>query len=403
VAIARRAPVAASRSPRLITPVGTIADWLTLLGAALIPNGGLALGGRLGFAYGDLVLNLAFAARMAHLLIGGLPMAKLRRQAFLLGFIGAFGGAGFISGLVNGNPVTFEYLFVVFALVECVVLVATFGGDDHREAHRRLAMAFAVGTTVLALSSFYSPTAIGRAIGYAIHPNALGHSLIMGLAVAVWLWDHAPSTRQRFVWAGSVVLCLGGIIESGSRGSTLAVGVFAIAYLALRGDLRVALAAVGVAWLATVALLAGGVELGQGNPIERLFVGNETSEYSDQERRNLLSDNLEDIGEDPIFGKSWTEIPDIHVVYFQGWVGGGFICALLLMLQGVTMLLLPLWQRRRDLALACGCAGLAVAWLFTNIFVARDQWLFIALAFGLSPSPLTLLRRADTGPAPTPT
>jgi hypothetical protein len=390
VAIARRAPAAVHRAPRLITPLGKVADALTLVGVALIPNGGLGFGGRLGFAFGDAVLVLAVVARTAHLLIAGLPMAKLRRQSFLLGFIAAFAGAGFISGLVNGNPISFIYLFVVFAMLECVLLVGTFGGDDHEDNVRRLAIAFAVGTTVLALSSFYSPTALGRAIGYAIHPNALGHSLIMGIAVSLWLWDQARSFRERVVWAGAVVLGFGGMIQSGSRGGVLALGVLLLLYLALRGDLRLTLAAVGVAWVAVISLLMGVVELGAGNPIERLFVGNLTSEYSDLERNALVSKNLKDIGEDPIFGKDWSEIPDIHVVYFQGWVGGGFIPALLLMLLGVTMLAMPFWQRRRDLALACGLAGLAVAWLFTNIFVHRDQWIFLALAFGVSGSPLVL-------------
>jgi hypothetical protein len=389
VAIARRTP-ALRRAPRLVTPVGRIADALTLLGVGLIPNGGLAFGGRLGFAYGDMVLILALAARVAHALIGGVPMAKLRRQSYLLGILGAFAGFGFVSGLVNGNPITFAYLFVVFVTTECVVLVATFGGEDHRQNVRRLAIAFAAGCAVLAMSSFYGPTHVGRAIGYAIHFNALGHTLIMGLAVALWLWDNAPNLRERAIWAGTVLLCLAGIIESGSRGGVLALGVLFFLYLALRGNLWLALAAVATAWVAVIVLLMGVVELGEGNPIERLFVGNTTSEFSDLEREQLLEQNLKDIAEDPVFGKDWDLIPDIHIVYFQGWVGGGFLCALLLMVLGLTMLVMPFWQRPRDLALACGLSGLAVAWLFTNIFAARDQWLFLAMAFAVSPSPLLL-------------
>ena len=55
-------------------------------------------------------------------------------------------------------------------------------------------------------------------------------------------------------------------------------------------------------------------------------------------------------------------------------------------LLGLTMLFMPLWQRPRDLALACGAAGIAAAWCFTNVLTARDQWIYIALTFAMSRS-----------------
>lgn len=377
-------------SPRVISPIGWLADGLTLVAAVLLPNAGLAIGGRLGIGYGDIIFGLACAVRGVHLIVGGLPIVRLRRWSFLLGVVSILLGAGFISGIVNGNPITSIYLFMVFALFGAVIMVGTFGGDDHEQNMRRLASAFAAGCCLLSVSSFLGPSAQGRNIGWAIHPNALGHSLIMGLAVTVWLLDRSTTFRSRLIWTGGVFLCVAGVMSSGSRGSTIAIGVFGLSYLVLRGNFRVVLATLAVAWVAVLVLLVGAVDLGIGNPIQRLFGNDLTSQYSDAERAQLLEENLEDIGQDPLFGKGWDTITNIHVVYFQAWVGGGALPALTVMLLGVTMVLMPLWQPRRELALACGAAGLAVAWLVTNIFTARDQWIFLALVFGQSHSPLAL-------------
>ena len=377
-------------SPRLVTPVGRIADALTLASVFLLPNAGLAVGGVLGIGYGDILLGFAFIARAFHVLIGGIPMVRLRRWSFLLGITGAICGAGLISGIINGNPVTSLYIFLVIALLGTTLIVGTFGQDDHERNVRLIGTALALGCCLLALSSFYQPAVRGRTIGYAVHPNALGHSLIMGIAVIVWLIDRSTTFRQRVVWAGALVLCLAGLMNSGSRGGTLAVFVFGSLYLLLRGNLRVVLLTLAALWLAGLALLLGAVELGVGNPLERLFVGNTTSQFADLDRQEKLEENFEDIREDPIFGKGWDTISEIHVVYFQGWIGGGAVPAVLFMLLGVTMATMALWQPKRELALACGAAGIAVAWLFTNIITARDQWVFIALVFAQSPSPLVL-------------
>ena len=370
--------------------IGLIADWLTLLGIGLAPNGGLGFGGTLGIAYADVVFGMAAAARGLHLLVSGVPVARLRRVSFLLGIIGLLLGAGLFSGFVNGSPITGIYFNIFFSFVGSVILVATYGGDDNEEAIRHIVMAFVIGCAFLGASSFFGPTSQDRSIGWAVHPNALGHSLIMGIGGAIWLFDGARGQWAKVAWAVAGVLALGGEFQSGSRGGILAMAVLFTLYLALRGSIRAVLVGIAVAWLMAMTLATGVVELATGNPIARLVEGNETTHGSDEQRRNLISENLRDIGEDPIFGKGWDTIVDVHVVYFQGWVGGGAIPAMALMILGVTMLAMPFWQRPRDLGLACAAAGVAVAWLFTNILTARDQWFFLACVFALSPSPLVL-------------
>jgi hypothetical protein len=386
-ALAIRRPSVQSRSA-----IGPIADWLTLLGLVLAPNGGLGFGGRLGIAYADIVFGLAAAARGLHLLLSGVPVAKLRRVSFLLGMLAVFCGAGLISGLVNGTPLSGLFIFTAMSFVGAVLLVATFGGDDHDDNVRRLVTAFAIGCAILGASSFYGPTAQDRSIGYAVHPNALGHSCIMGVGAAVWLFDRSKTLLAKGAWAFAAALAIGGIFQSGSRGGVLAIATMFTLYLALRGSLRAVLVGAFAAWLFAMVLATGAVHLAAGNPIARLIEGNPTTYGSDDARRELISGNLRDIGEDPLFGKGFGVITDIHVVYFQGWVGGGAIDAFVLMLLGLTMLLMPFWQRPKDLGLACAAAGIAVAWLFTNILTARDQWFYIGLVFSVSPSPLVLGR-----------
>jgi hypothetical protein len=374
--------------------IGRIADLLMLLGVVLAPNAGLAIGGRLGFGFVDLVLGFAAIARGFHLIIEGIPIGGLRRQSFLLGLLSVFSVSAVVSSLVIDGP-PLILITVIVATLGTGLLVATFGKGGVVEPERdllRLAQALGVGVAILAISCFLGPKSVeGRAIGFAIHPNALGHSCVMGVAVAVWLWDNAKTTRGRRGWAFVALLNVAAVMQSGSRGGLLALAVGVVAYLALRGNLRLRLAAIAGAWLMVFVVVAGIIRIPAENPIQRLVSSSPSSQYSNEARRGLLEEDLENIGEAPVFGKGYDTVVDVHVVYFQGWIGGGAVDGFILMLLGTTMLLLPLWQRPRDLALAAGAAGIAVAWLFTNILTARDQWIFVALAFATARS-ISVLR-----------
>jgi O-antigen ligase len=306
-----------------------------------------------------------------------------------------FSLAGVVSSVANGLALPQILIQVIVSTLGSVFLVATFGsgGGEHRARDLlRLGQAFALGTMILSLSCFLGPKSNeGRSIGWAIHPNALGHSCVIGVFVCTWLWDNARTTRGRLLWAFGAVLNVGAIMESGSRGALLGLGIGGLIYLALRGNFRLKLAAIGMAWFFVLVLVTGVVQLPAGNPIQRLVVGGANTEGSNEARRQLLAEDLENIAEDPIFGKSYDDIINVHVVYFQAWIGGGAVDGFILMLIGTTMLIMPLWHRPRDLALACGASAIAVAWLFTNIMTARDQWIFIALAFATA-RPLSILR-----------
>jgi hypothetical protein len=369
--------------------LGRIADYLTLLGVFAAPLYGKGIGGITGIAYADIILGFAAIARGAHLLTVGFRLKTLQRHSFLLGTMGLFAFLGLVSGFVNGtNPLAWGFVRVVIATVGSVILMATHG-DQGAGARRQLLTAFGLGTVVLSLTSFTGYQLQGRALGWSVHPNALGHSCMMGTATAVWLWDNTRKPLERWFWVGAVFLNLAAIMNSGSRGALLGVWVGAMIYFALRGNRRLNLAAIFGTFLMIMILAVGIVHLPANNPLTRLLQQGQSSSsgaLSDQARSELLKSDMARIDANPWWGDGFDDIVNVHVAYLQGWVAAGFLAGLVTMVLGVVMLFLPLLSKRKDLALACGAAAIATAWVFTNIFTARDQWLYLAIVFSTAQS-----------------
>jgi len=372
--------------------VGRVADGATLLGLFLAPLYGKGLGGLTGLAYADIALGFAFMVRCVDLLFTGVRRVSLVRHSFVLGLIGLFTADGIITGLIDGrNPMEWEFIRITIAIVTTVVLVATYGDQEHRErqAKKHLIIAFVVGTIVLALSSFGGPRLAGRPLGWSTHPNALGHSCMMGVFAAIWLWDDARTRTERLVWMGVAGLNFIAIMNSGSRGGFIGVAAAGAIYLWRCGDRKLTLAGIVVV-LMSVSLVAGGVvKLGDTNPVTRLLTQTQedsASGLSDQARHQLLATDLQRIADHPIIGNGFKDIWLVHVAYLQPMVGAGVVGGLVAIFYGLGMLLLPFITRRRDLALACLCTAVAIAWLMTNIFTLRDQWALIAIAFASAES-----------------
>ena len=196
---------------------------------------------------------------------------------------------------------------------------------------------------------------------------------MMGLASCVFLYDRAETTRGRQLAGLAALLNLMGIFLSGSRGSLIGAWVGIMLYLCLARRPAFTIAAVVVTYIAVLILAAGVVQLPASNPINRLV--NQTGDTSgaNQQREEALRRTLDTIDDSPVFGAGYDGIVAIHIVYLQGWVGSGAVGGLTLMLLGATMLVLPVTQPRQSLALACGAAAVAVAWIFTNILTTRTS------------------------------
>ena len=394
----RGGSVPAERGASAAALLGRIADGLTVAGLFFVPIYVPNIGGAYGIVASDVLLGLAAMARGVHIAAAGVSRKAIYRQSYLLGVLGVFALAGVVAQFANHqNPIIWAYLRVVIATAGSVLLVATFGGDDWAANRFRLVRAFGLGCFVLALSSLQGAALQGRPIGWSIHPNALGHSCVMGLFAAIWLVDNVKGRYERMFWAASAVACLYAIMQSGSRGGLLGLWAGGVLYLALRGNLRAIVGAIAATWFAVLLVAGGVVTLPASNPINRLFNEETGSGLSNDARRDLLDEDFEIIGKSPIFGGGFADddlVINVHVVYLQGWVAAGAVAGFCLMLIGATMLFLPFVTQRKDLALACGCAAVAVAWLFTNILNLRDQWLFIAIAFAGARS-ISVLRATD--------
>jgi hypothetical protein len=394
------ASVPDERGADALALLGRIADYLTIVAMFFVPLFVPNLGGITGVTAADVIVAFALMARGLHVMVAGFPRAGLRRHSYLLGLLVLFAGAGMVSLVVNHeSPLTWGYWRLVFSTAGSVFLVATYGRQNTWEHNRvQLLRAYGLGCLVLALSTVQGPQIQGRPIGWSLHPNSMGHSCVMGIGTSVWLLENLKGRYERWFWTGTALACAFGVMQSGSRGGLFGLWVGVMLYLCLRGSRRAVVGAIVGTWLASMLLAFGVVTLPANNPITRILHKEETgSIYSDQQRGEYLEHDYALISDHPIFGVGFSDdllIINVHVVYLQGWLAAGAVAGFVTILIGLTCLFLAFVTRKRDLALASAAAAVAVAWIVTNILQFRDQWLFLAIAFGSAQS-ISVLRARD--------
>ena len=368
--------------------VARVADWCTI--------GGVAVGSMSAVEAGllsaaDGLLGLAAFLRVLQLFGPGIDFREVRRYGFLLGVLGVFTVGGVLSGVANGDPLAWDFIRIVIATLGSVLVVATYATNAER-LHRLLRV-FCLGGTALAISGFVMAAPDGgRAVGLSIHPNGLGHSLMLSIMASIYLVEQSRDRRARLFWLGAIVLQLAALMDSGSRGSFVGLGVGLFLYLLLSADRRVVLAGIAVAYLVAMVSFTGMVHLPENNPISRF---SSEGGGSNQDREIQLDNALAKVREDPLFGEGFRLIILVHVVYLQGWVGAGALGVIALVGLGLAFVVWPFFQTRRTLVLACALTAIGVAWLFTNALTLRDQWLFLAIVFRMTASPLSALNRRE--------
>jgi O-antigen ligase len=383
--------------PRLL--IAQVADGLTLLAIFFAPMLKLGVGGG---TVSDILLLLVIAMRSVQFCGPGLDLTEIRRHAFLLTLLGIYAVSGFVSGLVNNIPGWGEHLLAIYASLGSVFVVATYIRGE--ATLRSLIKWFALGTATLAASALVLPAegSVGRATGLSTHPNFLGHSSITGFCAAAYLYENSKTPWARRGWVLCAMLTGLAIVRCGSRGAFLGIAFAGLLYLVLTRDRRYILIAVTVLWLGVVSIGAGVVKLPASNPIARFTSADISTQGSNKEREERLSEALDKVQQDPVFGTGSTGLVAIHVVYLQAWVGAGFVGAFVIIFLGGVMGVLPLFQPRRTLWLACGACAVAIAWAFTNLLGIRDQWLFLAVVFRMCQSPLQALNHGADTPRPVP-
>ncbi len=375
-----------SGPPRFL--VTQVADALTLAAVVLAPLIKVSFAGG---TMSDLLLALALLARLVQFAGPGLDFSEIRRHAFMLIVLGCYALAGFISGIALGGPPSPQHAVVVFATFGSVLVVATYIRDQ--ASITRLVKAYALGSTTLAISSFVMQQRadLGRVIGLSTHPNFLGHSCMIGSFASVYMLERAHGRRNQVFWTAATAVQVIGLMQSGSRGGLLGLVVAGFLYLCFSQNRRYVLGAIAIGYVAVMLLALGAVKLPEGNAITRLASRDVQTQGSNQQREEALQEALAEIKASPVLGKGSTLIVGIHVVYLQAWIGVGVVGAFAIMSLGAMMLLRSITQPPEGLALACGAAAIAIAWIFTNVLGLRDQWLFLAVAMRATASPLTLL------------
>lgn len=220
----------------------------------------------------------------------------------------------------------------------------------------------------------------GRIFGLSTHPNVLGLTALLAVALALYLWDDQP--RLRWLIGPAGLICGLGVWESGSRAAlVVTVGVVGI-YPVLSRSIEAALALTGVAGVG--AYLVGralSIENDSVNVLTRLF-GAGSASASDQVRAQHAQEAAEEISRDPFLGSGLAaDTLDTHNIYLQVLQAGGIalLVAFVVLLAAVVRRPFLVEARFRLLALA-GIAYVVVGPL-TPILWDRYIWAVLALPF----------------------
>ncbi len=381
----RYSPITEGAPPARSTPTYSIFDrfarWSTLIAVAFVPAIGFnLLGGPL--SVGDIMLLVAAMFRVGQMATTGLDLGELRKHDIMVVLSICIGLGGFTAGVVNDQPLPISLIQTIIATAGTVFVVSSYGSTER--GIRELGRAFALGSMLWAISGAFVTPILGRWTGYATHPNIYGHTSIMGFAACLACYDWAKTKPLKTLWSVGVCLNVFAMYQSGSRGALLGVGIAGFLYLVVTRRRALIFLTLGAFWMAAIVLLGGFYDPPDGSALGRLLGQQENVAGSNQERSESLSDTLDIIYEKPILGDGFVNAILVHVVYLQFWSAGGLLAGLPVMLLGAALLFLPFGRPPRARAFPCGAAGVAVAWLFTNIFFARDQWIFIILALRMA-------------------
>lgn len=167
-----------------------------------------------------------------------------------------------------------------------------------------------------------------RMNGLTDHPNTLGITAAISIPIAVYF---ATTMRRTWIPIVAVVLLLGGILASGSRGAQAVAPVCALASVfsipkgESTGRIRsVAALATVLGGLVVAAALPARVRTG----LLRTISGSPDSAGSNSERLRLFRAAVADWQAHPIFGSGIRHLVEAHNVYLQFLASGGLVLAM---------------------------------------------------------------------------
>lgn len=242
-----------------------------------------------------------------------------------------------------------------------------------------------------------------RAMGLTTHPNQLAIISVLASGPAIAL---AASVRSHWRWplmAGGAIFPLA-ILSSGSRAGVLGYAAVILLFACVARNRSLVLAALAGPLLAAMLVLAGLVPLPTPNALQRLLGSDnprveQSLEWSNAERRELLSETLARIERHPLTGEGFTFVYEAHNIVLQLWSAAGVLGLLGLVLIVRHLLRVParLVRQRRMLmdtdpgplvlvGLCAGFTGYLVVALFQSQIADHHIWLTATLISLLAPA-----------------
>ncbi len=274
----------------------------------------------------------------------------------------------------------------------------------HEKTAERALLTFAGGCAALSLLQVSgvvgrpveADAVIVRFTAFGFHPNNLARILMLGLLALIGLsFGRGKSLVRSLLIAGPFVVLIGAaLLQTGSRGALLALGI-GLMTLVLRGGTFFSKALNGVGLLVLLGLLV--LAALQSDVMRARFVN--TIEAGDVARREEIYPNAWRMFlEKPIFG--WgpihstyelgtrlahidEETKNPHNLFLFGLVSTGFLGALPLFI-GIGFAIVSAWKSRRGahsilpftMVVAVMIANMSGLWLFNKL-----HWLVMGYAF----------------------
>lgn len=412
----------------------------------------------------DLLMGFAvmvlFAFLEAYSTFGGVSVTKLAGVLLVVSWLAALtAGGGRTRNFFSERP-GLTYLLLLFlgwaaisvawsesrsaalssvmryALNIVLIPIAYAAVRGRRDVVRILA-ALVAGASVAAVSGIIArPSAseidLARATGTVGDPNQLAAALVVGIALAAaFAVNRHVSAAMRLLALLIVVLCLGALLTTLSRGGLLGLGaavVFAVVVAGrwrprvLAGSLAVVVAAIGY-FVLLASLPAKERVLNVGGGTGRLDLwtvagrmiaahplnGTGTGQFATVSVHYLLRPGAIQRGDFILSTPKVAHNTYLNVVAELGIVGGALFAAIVLACAGCSCLAIRHFRQAGDERLEILARGVAVAlagYLVTLLFISENYSKLMWVLFALGPALLAVARdrsaeaRAPDAPMP---
>jgi hypothetical protein len=251
-----------------------------------------------------------------------------------------------------------------------------------------MAACYVAGTsTSVVYGVIQGPEADGRNLGLTPHPNALGLTSLLSIALLPFLMRLRPSARWAVLGAG--VVCAYGVWISGSRGSLIGLVLVSLVFILRERSATAAL----FSWGACIPLLIAWprlVDENSNNVLSRVLGGGSAQDATGQ-REVALREALDQVQQHPFLGNGFGTIRAAQIAYLQVLTALG-ILGLIAFVLILAALALPILRAQEPLRLlAYAAVGYVLVAPFTDSVSDTLVW---------APLSLCVLIRPPRGPDP---